>query len=289
MAKEAQFQAEYAKALAMCSDTALRGLVKNLCLSDAQALEPVLRELGIGIPKIAKEMPLVRRTAHRCARVVDCASDPEWFPGSQDWLPLAEQIGDLAQKGVPAAPLVLIVLAARVANSWRENLSQAGSSATGTFSELGRVEERDFTRLTRNVANSVENLRSKISGASGDPGQSDGDGPFLALSLRLWWRHYGQELLELMRTLEQSSSGDRASFRLKLSQLEPFMPGDGQRDGHFPAIIYSAYEESLRLVREHWQKRGAVAATKQLFSSVGIELTDASIQQARRRKRIANK
>ncbi len=292
MDEEAQFQVEYAKVLAMCGDTVLRDLAKDLCLADALHLEPFLRRLHVDLPWPAEEVSPIQQTAHRCARVIDWVTDQEWCPGSQDWGPLERQIRPMGKEGAPAALLTVTVLAARVMNARREELHEGWETSTATFVKSGREDEEDHTRLVRNITKSVDALRHKIYGKESftndedleAPRQIDGTRPFWPAHIRLWWQAHGSEFVTLLHGLDSSLEADRASFQARLSRLAQFTPGDGHREGSYPAVIYETFDMALALV-SNWRKYGAVGVTRRLFGAVGIELQDDSIRKARQRTR----
>jgi hypothetical protein len=302
--EETQFQSEYRKRLDLSPGVAFpRRLVRDLSLADARHLDLLLCELHIELPLSAEKSSPVQQAAAKCASVIDLAQDQEWLPGSQIWQPLAEQIDNLAQKGVPTAPLALTVLAARVSNALRESLHDSKRWPTETY-ELVKGFEDEYARLLDGVTGSVKDLRhwvserGELTGEELTEGEKDavrrkvlGSGSFPASSA--WWRRHGAQLVDLVADLEQTfkadrdNSGARARAELMKRAREPFTPGRGHRKGEYPAGIYCAYETALELVRTHWQKRGAVAKVKRLFSAVGIELGDGAPRQVRWRKREA--
>ena len=68
----------------------------------------------------------------------------------------------MIQKDVPTASIALAVLAARVSDGFRERLYSHGGPSSGTFIELGREDEKEYTRLVEGVTKSVEALRHRI-------------------------------------------------------------------------------------------------------------------------------
>jgi hypothetical protein len=294
MDEESQFQAEYVKALDMCHGSLLSVVSEDLSLGDARRLEPLLRQMGISLPWWAEKLSPVQQIAHRCARVLDWAQDEEWCPGLQDWQPLKERIKNLIQKDVPTASIVLAVLAARVSDGFRERLNSHGGPSSGTFIELGREDQKEYTRLVEGVTKSVEALRHRIRLAEASTSKAAKGkqgttmlGPFPALSMRLWSNQLGPELDELLCSLYRSLEADRGMFREKLKIREQVVPGSGHRQGHYSPVIYDAYEMVLDEVKTHWQLRGAVPTAMGLFQSVGIRLTEYGTQNARQRKRQA--
>ena len=296
MEDEAQFQREYRKALrlALPSDSAFpRRLVEDLALADAHRLGTMLCELHVGPGRpVDNNLSLVQRSALQCARVVDLATDEALF-GPVDWRALAERIHGLAQKGVPTAPLTLTALAAYVFNAWREYLYDCDDDPGGTYIERVADDEEEYAQLVRNLADSVRALWDKMEEVVGVSEESvrSGSGPFPAVFVHRCWHQHRTELFKIVADLERTFERNREQFGSKSlaewlrKRREPFTPGTGNREGHYPAGIYCAFETALELVRTHWRTYGAATETQALFHAVGIQLTPSGIYLARRRRR----
>ena len=235
------------------------GLIEGLSLGEACRLAPLLCEIGInpgGAPwdesgvRVAdltsdprfQELSGVERVAARCVRVVDLASDPR-FGGDRDWTAFARQVDSIGKLGVPSAPLAVTVMAAAAIQGSRER-SHAGDDAPGSsYSDHQKDDEEDVARRVKAFVASIQALQDKLN----LPPQW-----FHASATVDWWQQHGEGLREQAAKLEKRLQSDRDNFGEKGVLAEKlkdarkaFRPGSGNRKGHHPPMVYSAYEDGL--------------------------------------------
>ena len=259
------------------------GLVEDLSLGDACYVVPLLCELGVGVgtSPLGAEVTVAVRTAARCSRVVDLASDPR-FGGDRDWGPFEQAVTRFSKRGLRSEALALSALLATVAEAWRSQLSEGDDSPGGSYIERLRDEERDTTRAVKKVVDSIDALDTVLS----QSGQW-----FHPSATAYWWQLHHAELQALVAELADQLNADIENFGEHGTIVESLMrvrghwvPSSGNRKGHLP-LVYSAYELALRLVRERLPIRGSVPETKRIFEALNIRLTDNAINLARQRRR----
>jgi|GEM_PF-6805381 len=164
--------------------------------------------------------------------------------------------------------------------------SHAGDDAPGSsYSDHQKDDEEDVARRVKAFVASIQALQDKLN----LPPQW-----FHASATVDWWQQHGEGLREQAAKLEKRLQSDRDNFGEKgvlAEQLKDarkaFRPGSGNRKGHHPPMVYSAYEMALGLVKTHWRTRDAGTEVKGLFNGVGINLTIKAIERARQKRRLA--
>lgn len=257
-----------------------RHLVEDLSLEDARWLR---RHLWGALPlptlppsTLPDEYASpVQWAARVCAYVVTLSEPKQIHP--QDTSQLVREVERLKKKGVPSAPLVHVVLRAAASHRWRELWS-------GKDKRVHHAEE-EYKRLVRDV---VESVRALLQRAQ-DVDRHKLYNTFQPNNIIAWLNSSSQELASLVVGMRKALATDLEYYGSQgrlLSALRESLalhtPKGGDRDGRYPDGIYAAVEATLGLVKRG-QTRGALAATRRLFDTVGLPLTENSIRQARRR------